>query len=50
MKALHAAGVCYTWHEYNAEHAFMRDEGARFDAEAADRCLELAVDLFRRAL
>src|SRR5262245_14178544 len=50
MKALHAAGVNYTWHEFNAEHAFMRDEGPRFDAEAADRCLELATDLFHRAL
>jgi carboxymethylenebutenolidase len=50
MKALHAAGVCYTWHEFNAEHAFLRDEGARFDPAAGDLCLELAADLFRRAL
>jgi carboxymethylenebutenolidase len=50
MKALHAAGVCYTWHEFNAEHAFMRDEGARFDPEAADLCIDLAAGLFRRAL
>src|SRR5436190_1734628 len=50
MKALHAAGVCYTWHEFNAEHAFMRDEGARFDPEAADLCIDLAAGLFHRAL
>jgi len=50
MKALHAAGVCYTWHEFNAEHAFMRDEGARFDPAAGDLCLDLAADLFHRAL
>jgi carboxymethylenebutenolidase len=50
MKALHAAGVCYTWHEFNAEHAFMRDEGARFDPEAADVCIDLAAGLFQRAL
>jgi carboxymethylenebutenolidase len=50
MKALHAAGVSYTWHEFNAEHAFMRDEGTRFDPAAGDLCLELAADLFHRAL
>jgi len=50
MKALHAAGVTYTWHEFNAEHAFLRDEGPRYDSAAGDRCIELAVDLFQRAM
>jgi carboxymethylenebutenolidase len=50
MQALHAAGVRFTWHEFNAEHAFLRDEGPRYDPAAAELCFALAVDLFRRAL
>lgn len=30
--ALEQAGVYYQWHEVNAPHAFMRDEGERYDA------------------
>jgi carboxymethylenebutenolidase len=33
--ALVDAGTNFTWHEFNAAHAFMRDEGARYDAAAA---------------
>jgi len=29
--SLTAADVTFTWHEFNAEHAFMRDEGHRYD-------------------
>jgi carboxymethylenebutenolidase len=50
MKALHSAGVHYTWHEFNAEHAFLRDEGPRYDPAAASLCFTLASDLFQRAL
>ena len=50
MQALHAASVRFTWHEFNAEHAFLRDEGPRYDPAAADLCFALATDLFRRAL
>ena len=28
---LETVGASYEWHEVNAEHAFLRDEGARFD-------------------
>src|SRR5262249_38574354 len=49
-QALHAAGVLFTWHEFNCEHAFMRDEGNRYDPAAARLALGLALDLFRRAL
>lgn len=49
-KTLAAAGVNFTWHEFNAAHAFLRDEGLRYDAELARQALGLAVDLFRRAL
>ena len=50
MRALNDPGVRYTWHEFNAEHAFLRDEGPRYDPAAADLCFRLAVDLFHRAL
>lgn len=49
-QTLAAAGVNFTWHEFNAAHAFLRDEGLRYDAELSRQALGLAVDLFRRAL
>ncbi|WP_016956887.1 dienelactone hydrolase family protein [Catenovulum agarivorans] len=43
--------VKFTWHEFNAAHAFMRDEGLdRFDPELALTVYKMAVDLFRRTL
>ncbi len=48
--ALAAAGTCFTWHEFNGAHAFLRDEGNRYDAELAHLGLGLAVSLFRRKL
>lgn len=48
--ALDAAGAWFTWHEFNAAHAFLRDEGERYDPAAARLALGLAADLFRRAL
>ena len=44
------AGVHYTWHEVNGAHAFLRDEGARYDPELAMMCYRMAIDLFRRKL
>jgi len=49
-KALSDAGVLFSWHEFNAEHAFMRDEGARYDAEAARLSMSIALSLFGRIL
>lgn len=40
----------FTWHEFNAQHAFMRDEGDRYDADLALQCYRMSVDLFRRTL
>jgi carboxymethylenebutenolidase len=48
--ALAAAGANFTWHEFNAAHAFLRDEGLRYDAELAHLTLGMAVQLFRRRL
>jgi len=49
-QALDAAGVLFTWHEFNAAHAFMRDEGERYDPAVARLCYGLAFDLFARTL
>jgi carboxymethylenebutenolidase len=48
--ALDAAGTHYTWHEFNGAHAFLRDEGHRYDPELALTCYRLAIDLFHRKL
>src|SRR5262245_61598169 len=48
--ALTAAGVWFTWHEFNAAHAFLRDEGERYDPAAARLAVGLAADVFSRAL
>jgi carboxymethylenebutenolidase len=49
-QALEEAGVSYTWHEVNAQHAFMRDEGHRYDPELAAIVYRLSLDLFARTL
>jgi carboxymethylenebutenolidase len=48
--ALAAAGANFTWHEFNGAHAFLRDEGHRYDPELALTCYRMAIDLFRRKL
>ncbi|HSZ25139.1 MAG TPA: dienelactone hydrolase family protein [Cytophagaceae bacterium] len=40
----------FTWHEFNAAHAFMRDEGDRYNPSLAQDCYNLAVGLFNRVL
>ena len=40
----------FTWHEFNAQHAFIRDEGPRFDAALADIVYALAFEVFDRRL
>jgi carboxymethylenebutenolidase len=40
----------FTWHEYDAEHAFGRDIGARFDPEATDAAFAATVAFFKRVL
>ncbi len=44
------AGVLFSWLELNGAHAFIRDEGHRYDPELATLCLGQAVALFRRRL
>lgn len=44
------AGLSFTWHEFNAQHAFMRDEGERYDPQLAMTGYQLALELFGRTL
>jgi carboxymethylenebutenolidase len=48
--ALEAAGTRFTWHEFNAQHAFLRDEGPRWDPIAGQQALDVALELFHRRL
>jgi carboxymethylenebutenolidase len=41
-------GRRFTWHEFNAQHAFLRDEGPRYDAELALISYRMVLDLFGR--
>jgi carboxymethylenebutenolidase len=45
---LKQAGTKYAIRLYPAEHAFMRDEGPRYDPEATDQAFSEMVGLFRR--
>lgn len=49
-EALQAAGVVFTWHEFNGEHAFMRDEGHRFDPALSQIVHTLIDELLVRRL
>ena len=47
---LEEVGANYQWLEMNAAHAFLRDEGPRYNAALAAQCYGLALDLFHRRL
>jgi carboxymethylenebutenolidase len=46
--ALEQAGTNFSISLYPAEHAFMRDEGPRYDPEAADKAWSEMIGFFRR--
>lgn len=50
LDALHQSGILFSWHEFNAVHAFLRDEGDRYDPSAARLGYQLVLDLFQRNL
>lgn len=47
-KTLSDNNLDFSWHEFNAQHAFMRDEGERYDAALALHCYSMAVDFFQQ--
>jgi len=48
--ALSDAGRHFQWHEFNAAHAFLRDEGSRYDPAVARICYDMVLELFARKL
>ena len=48
--AINDAGVSLQWHEFNGAHAFLRDEGSRYDPALARLAWTLILELFGRAL
>jgi carboxymethylenebutenolidase len=49
-RALEEAGANYQWLEFNAAHAFLRDEGPRYNPALAQQCYAIALELFKRKL
>jgi len=49
-QAMNDAGLHFTWHEFNGQHAFLRDEGHRYDPELALKGYGLTIELFKRKL
>ena len=47
---LEAVAASYEWHEVNAQHAFLRDEGPRFDAALLLQAMTWTLALYRRVL
>ena len=50
LARLNEVGTKLNWHEVNGAHAFLRDEGVRYDAELARNMFGLALSLFHRTL
>jgi carboxymethylenebutenolidase len=50
QRRLVETGRVFTWHEWNAQHAFLRDEGHRYDPALALVSYQMVAELFRRAL
>lgn len=44
------ANLSFSWHEFNGQHAFMRDEGDRYDPQLAMTGYQLAIQMFGNAL
>ena len=49
-RRLEEVGAPYEWHEVNAQHAFLRDEGPRYDPALFLQAMALTLALYRRAL
>ena len=47
---LEAHGIGYEWHELNAQHAFLRDEGPRYDPALFLQSMAITLAFYRRTL
>lgn len=43
-------GVHFQWHEFNNAHAFLRDEGYRYDPAASQISYSMILELLNRKL
>jgi carboxymethylenebutenolidase len=50
LARLNELGIRLSWHEVNGAHAFLRDEGPRYDPELAYSLYGLAFEFFHRKL
>jgi carboxymethylenebutenolidase len=50
LNRLNEVGTRLNWHEVNGAHAFLRDEGVRYDPELARSMFGLTLELFHRAV
>jgi carboxymethylenebutenolidase len=50
LERLNEVGTNLNWHEVYGAHAFLRDEGVRYDPELARSTFGLALDLFHRTI
>jgi carboxymethylenebutenolidase len=50
VDALADAGTNFQWHEFNAAHAFIRDDGLRYDPAVTQICMAMTLELFKRRL
>jgi len=48
--AMTDANIRFTWHEFNGEHAFLRDEGHRYDPELAHQIHNFMFSVLQRTL
>lgn len=49
-EAMESAGTVYQWHEVNGAHAFIRDEGPRYNPVLAQQGYTLALEMYKRRL
>jgi carboxymethylenebutenolidase len=49
-RRLNDAGVNFEWHEFDAAHAFLRDEGPRYNPALAHVCMTLLLRFFAETL
>jgi carboxymethylenebutenolidase len=50
LARLNELGTRFSWHEVNGAHAFMRDEGPRYDPEFAHSLYGIVLAFFHRKL
>ncbi len=50
QETLHKANAHFQWLEFNAAHAFLRDEGPRHNPVLAQQCHGIALEMFQRRL